>query len=94
MVPPQYKTGSMEILYRSTNIEYFIRSSPFYSALIKMMVKILFKLELNQSQQKMFMEIVFRYFFCFHNDKKFGATDIFIEAYNYIHESVRFAMAD
>lgn len=40
------------------------------------------------------MEIVFRYFYAYHHDKKFGVTDIFIEAYNSLGQSVRFAMAD
>lgn len=40
------------------------------------------------------MEIVFRYFYAYHYDKRYGATDIFIEAYNNLNESVRFALAD
>lgn len=40
------------------------------------------------------MEIVYRYFYAFHHDKKYEATSIFIEAYNALHDSVRFAMAD
>lgn len=40
------------------------------------------------------MEIVFRYFYAYHNDKKFGATDIFIEAYNILSETTRFSLAD
>jgi hypothetical protein len=40
------------------------------------------------------MEIVFRYFYAYHHDKKFAATDIFVEGYNNLNESVRFAIAD
>jgi len=28
------------------------------------------------------MDIVFRYFFVYHYDKKYSATEIFLEAYN------------
>lgn len=61
---------------------------------MKILVKILIKLDLKPAQQKLMMEVVFRYFYCYHHDKKYGSTDIFIEAYNALHESVRYAMAD
>ena len=40
------------------------------------------------------LEIVLRYFYCFHYDKKYNSTDIFVEAYHKLDESVRFALAD
>lgn len=95
VLPPQYKEfKSMEVLYRSTDLEFFVRSKPFYATLVKILIKMLIKLELKPGQQKSMMEIVFRYFYCFHHDKKYACTDIFIEAYNAIPEAVRFAMAD
>ncbi len=57
-------------------------------------MKLLVKCELKPTQQKQMMEIVYRYFYAFHHDKKYEATSIFIEAYNALHDSVRFAMAD
>lgn len=40
------------------------------------------------------MEVVFRYFYAYHHDKKYAATDIFIEAFNGLAESVRYAISD
>ena len=40
------------------------------------------------------MEVVFRYFYAYHHDKKYAATDIFIEAFNGVSESVRYAISD
>ena len=71
-----------------------MKNSANYTTLIKILVKILVKLDLKPAQQKLMIAVVFRYFYCYHNDKKFGSTDIFIEAYNALHESVRYAMAD
>lgn len=71
-----------------------MRSRTYYATLMKILVKMLVKLELKPGQQKQMMEIVFRYFYAYHFDKKYGATEIFIEAYNGLGESVRFAMAD
>jgi len=45
---------------------------------MKIMVKTLLKLELKPSQQKAMIEIVFRYFYAYHHEKQFNATDIFI----------------
>ena len=38
------------------------------------------------------MDIVFRYFYAFHHDKKYQATEIFIQAYNQLSETTRFAL--
>jgi hypothetical protein len=62
-----------------------MKNSANYTTLIKILVKILIKLDLKPAQQKQMMEIVFRYFYCYQNDKKFASTDIFIEAYNALH---------
>lgn len=40
------------------------------------------------------MEVIFRYFYAYHYDKKYEATDIFIEGFNSINQSVRFALSD
>jgi hypothetical protein len=37
---------------------------------------------LKSAQQKALMEIVFRYFYAYHHDKKQAAPDLFIQAYN------------
>jgi hypothetical protein len=96
VLPNEYRRShpSMEILYRCASHEYFVKSKPYYAALIKILVKGVIKLELKPSQQRMMMEIVFRYFYAYHHEKKFAATDVFIEAYNSLTESTRFAMAD
>ena len=84
----------MEILYRTTDLEFFVRSKPFYSTMVKILIKVLLRMELKPSEQRQMMEVVFRYFFAFHHDKKYTATDLFIEGFNALDESVRFAMAD
>jgi hypothetical protein len=95
VLPPQYRDNdSLEILYRASDLEYFAKYKPFYPTLIKMLVKMLVKLELKPAQQKSMMEVIFRYFYIYHHDKKFNCTDIFIEAYNALSDSVKFAMAD
>lgn len=38
------------------------------------------------------MDVVFRYFYAFHHDKKYSATDVFMRAYNKLSEQVRFAL--
>jgi len=68
----------MEILYRHASYEYFVKTKTSYAALMKIMVKTLLKLELKPSQQKAMIEIVFRYFYAYHHEKQFNATDIFI----------------
>lgn len=79
VLPPGYRDNrSMEILYRATDLEFFMKNSQNYTTLIKILVKIMIRLELTQAQQRTMMEIVFRYFYCYHHDKKYGSTDIFI----------------
>ena len=51
-------------------------------------------MDLKPSQEKILMDIVFRYFYAFHHDKKYNATDIFMRTYNKLSESVRFALTD
>ena len=71
-----------------------MKAKSTYAALMKILVNLLLKMELKPAQQKLMMEVVFRYFFVYHTDKAFKATDVFIEAYNTLSETTRFAMAD
>lgn len=40
------------------------------------------------------MDIAFRYFYAFHHDKKYNATELFISTYNSLSEPTRFALSD
>ena len=59
------------------SLEYFVRSKGQYGTLIKFFVKMLLNFDLKKPQQKIMMEIVFRYFYAYHYDKRYEATDIF-----------------
>ena len=96
VLPNNFKSQfkAMEVLYRVSSQEYFMKAKSTYAALMKILVNLLLKMELKPAQQKLMMEVVFRYFFVYHTDKAFKATDVFIEAYNTLSETTRFAMAD
>jgi hypothetical protein len=84
----------MECLYKNASLEYFMRSRSHYGIVMKILLKAILTIELKPTQQKLLLDIVFRYFYAFHHDKKYNATDIFIQAYNKLSEPTRFALAD
>lgn len=49
---------------------------------MRILIQGLIGMELKVSQQKILMELVFRYFYAYHHDKKQIATDLFVQAYN------------
>lgn len=61
---------------------------------MKILLKSILTIDLKLTQQKLLMDIVFRYFYAFHHDKKYNATDIFIQTYNKLSEPTRFALTD
>jgi len=40
------------------------------------------------------MDLIFRYFYAYHHDKKYQATDLFIQAFNSLSEAARVALKD
>lgn len=71
-----------------------MRSKPNYGTLIRILLKGAIEKNLKSGQQRNVMELAFRYFYAFHHDKKYQATDLFIQAYNKLDESTRFSLAD
>lgn len=61
---------------------------------MRVMVRGLIAINLKSGQQRILMEVVFRYFYAYHHDKKQAATDLFVQAYNKLDESTRFSLAD
>lgn len=59
-----------------------MRSKVNYNNLMRILIQGLINLDLKVSQQKILMELVFRYFYAFHHDKKQIATELFVQAYN------------
>lgn len=96
MLPPELKKDhqSFECLYKNRSLEFFVRTKTNYCNLIRIFLRGLINMQLKSAQQKALMEIVFRYFFAYHHDKKQMAPDLVIQAYNKLDESTRFALAD
>lgn len=49
---------------------------------MRIFIQGLISMDLKVSQQKILMELTFRYFYAYHHDKKQIATDLFVQAYN------------
>ena len=84
MLPPELKKDhqSFECLFKNRSLEYFVRTKANYCNLIRIFLRGLISMPLKSAQQKALMEIVFRYFFAYHHDKKQMAPDLVIQAYN------------
>ena len=48
---------------------------------------------MTTSQQQVLMDIVFRYYYVLHSTKGYKAIEIFLQSFNLISTSVRYAMA-
>lgn len=96
MLPNELKKDhqTFECLYKNRALEYFVRSKPNYATLIRVLLKGAIDKNLKSAQQRTVMELAFRYFYAFHHDKKYAATDLFVQAYNKLDESTRFSLAD
>jgi len=83
MIPHEFrKVTTIECLYKNASFEYFLRQNQQYGLLMKTLIKILLSYQWGETQQRFLLDIVFRYFYIYHYDKKYNATDIFLEAYN------------
>jgi len=69
-----------------------VRSSAQYSLLIKILLKLVMRQKLNVEQQKILMLVVFRYFYAYHFQKEYSATNILIKALNLLSESTKKSM--
>jgi hypothetical protein len=96
MLPPELKKDhqTFECLYKNRSFEFFMRSKQGYGNLMRVLIRGAVAMPLKSGQQRVLMEIAFRYFYAYHHDKKQAATDIFVQAYNKLDESTRFSLAD
>ena len=96
MLPNEFRKEhqSFECLFSNRSQEFFLRSKKQFANLIRLLLRGVLEMDLKASQQKVLMDVVFRYFYAYHHDKKQMATELFIQTYNKLSESTRFALAD
>jgi hypothetical protein len=92
MDPQQQK--NYDYLYSNRGVEYIAREKAHYQNVLKSVIMILWRMDLNQSQQKSLMQAVFRYFYLFNKEKPQEPFSVFLRSYEKLTDAVRFAMSD
>ena len=88
------KMNKFECLFSNQQIEFYLRSGYKLSLLLKQVFLALISLELNTAQQKFLMLVAIRYYYIYHFNRRFNASEIIIYAFNKLSDEVRNSLKD
>lgn len=85
---------AVDLLYSNQCYESIAQSKPHYVTLVRTIMKCLLSMDLEPSQCKELVLSTIKYFYLYHHDKNYGASQLVIESFKKMTTAVRFALMD
>lgn len=87
-------TPEVDILYSCQTVENVAQNRVHYITIVRTVIKTLLSMELEPSQTKELVLNCFKYYYLFHHDKNYSASQYVIESFKKMSSAVRFALLD
>jgi hypothetical protein len=85
---------NLHLLYSIQTLENIVKNNVHYSRLLKVIMKALLSMELEPSQVKELILNSFKYYYLFHPDKNYSASQLVIESLKKMTNVIRYAIND